>query len=602
MKILEYSLPIAFVLLLIIFFTGLPNLGICLLEEDAAQGKQRRLPGQKPGKGSLRSRLPLLLVTLIYSLTAFINLGNLKSPQSFCSLADAEFRLELSGDASPRTVVLYSGIGIGTVRIEYSPDGENFYPLTDFEQTHADVLKWHYIGIEDELYPRALRISAPVGSPYLGELALYDAEGRQISLSGFATDLYDEQGLVPASQNFMNSTHFDEVYHARTAWEHLHDIWPYEISHPPLGKLIIAAGILLFGMTPFGWRFSGTLFGCLMLPIMYAFIRRLFKNDKTALLGTIVFAADFMHFTQTRIATIDTYAVFFILLMYYYMYIYISEDSKKALALSGLFFGIGAASKWTCIYAGAGLALIWLCRWVGAFVSARREEGGAKALLPAFYKNVGFCLLFFVLVPCLVYYLSYFPYGIAERCAPFSAEYTRIVLDNQQFMLSYHVGVTAEHPYASRWYQWILNIRPILYYLEYFDDGGRSSIAAFLNPVTCWGGLMCLFVLIYCALFRKERKAAFILAGYLAQLLPWLFIKRLTFEYHYFPCSVFLVLAIAYVFELYRLNRKDWLKWCVPAAFMSVLLFVMFYPVLSGSVIDNLQGSRWLGWLPTWPI
>lgn len=71
----------------------------------------------------------------------------------------------------------------------------------------------------------------------------------------------------------MNSTYFDEIYHARTAWEHLNGVYPYEITHPPLGKIIISIGIALFGMTPFGWRFSGTLFGVLMLPVIYIFAK-----------------------------------------------------------------------------------------------------------------------------------------------------------------------------------------------------------------------------------------------------------------------------------------------------------------------------------------
>lgn len=93
--------------------------------------------------------------------------------------------------------------------------------------------------------------------------------------------------------------------------EHIRDITPYEISHPPLGKLIIGLGIRMFGMTPFGWRFMGTLFGVGMLPLLYLFLKNLFGKTFVAACGTILFAADFMHLTQTRIATIDTYAVFF---------------------------------------------------------------------------------------------------------------------------------------------------------------------------------------------------------------------------------------------------------------------------------------------------
>ena len=91
---------------------------------------------------------------------------------------------------------------------------------------------------------------------------------------------------------------------------------PYENTHPTLGKLIISVGIRIFGMNPFGWRFMGTLFGVLMLPALYHFLKRLFGSTFLCTAGTVLFAFDFMHYVQTRIATIDTYAVFFIILMY----------------------------------------------------------------------------------------------------------------------------------------------------------------------------------------------------------------------------------------------------------------------------------------------
>ena len=45
----------------------------------------------------------------------------------------------------------------------------------------------------------------------------------------------------------------------------------------------------------------------------------------------------------------------------------------------------------------------------------------------------------------------------------------KTVLDNQSFMFTYHAGLIAEHPYSSSWWQWLVDARPILYYLEYGD-------------------------------------------------------------------------------------------------------------------------------------
>ena len=196
---------------------------------------------------------------------------------------------------------------------------------------------------------------------WLGELALYDADGRLLAAgqdlaypAGIAA-LFDEQGLIPDRYDYMNSTYFDEIYHARTALEHIENVYPYEVTHPPLGKLILGLGIRLFGMTPFGWRFSGTLIGVLMLPALYYFLKKMFGGTIVPCCCTAVFAVDFMHYVQTRIATIDSYSVFFTILMYLFFWLYLNADRTRRkswlppLALSGLCFGLGAASKWTCI-------------------------------------------------------------------------------------------------------------------------------------------------------------------------------------------------------------------------------------------------------------
>lgn len=127
----------------------------------------------------------------------------------------------------------------------------------------------------------------------------------------------------------------------------------------------------------------GTLFGVCMLPILYVFLKNLFGRTAVAACGTCLFAFDFMHLTQTRIATIDTYGVFFILLMYFFLYRYLTlpagtpfRRGALPLFLSGLFWGIGAASKWTVIYGAAGLAVLYFiglhAKWAGL---ARRRTG-----------------------------------------------------------------------------------------------------------------------------------------------------------------------------------------------------------------------------------
>ena len=583
--IAKYALPLASILLMSVFFLSLPDLSRCALPDSDRQ--RRRL--------TRCDALIMAVITLCYAAVAFYKLGNTSSPETFLIMEDRTEEIALEDDTPVSVIRMFTGVGVGSYELEYSADGMEYSLVGSLQQDASAVLTWKYVYLPSPVTGGYIRITGR-GNVWLGEVVCVDGEGRVARASSPRLALCDEQELSPDMQDYMNSSYFDEVYHARTAWEHLNGVSPYEITHPPLGKVIISAGIAIFGMTPFGWRFSGTLFGALMLPLMYVFLKKLFGGKTVPAAGTLVFAFDFMHFVQTRIATIDTYAVFFILLMYLFMYLFITEGRLRYLALSGIFFGFGAASKWTCLYAGAGLAIIWSF-WV---VDMCKNN---LLTVKGFLKNAGFCTLFFVLIPAIIYCLSYYPYAVARGGIPiFRGDYFRMVLDNQEYMLNYHSSIVAEHPYSSKWYQWILNIRPILYYLTYLPDGMRSSFGAFVNPFLCWGGFISLFPVAYMAVARNDRRALFIVWGYLAQLIPWIFITRLTFEYHYFPCTIFLVLSLSYCFELIKVNVRHWRTLVYGYAILTAACFVLFYPALSGKIVDNALATRLLGWLPTWPF
>ena len=62
---------------------------------------------------------------------------------------------------------------------------------------------------------------------------------------------------------------------------------------------------------------------------------------------------------------------------------------------------------------------------------------------------------------------------------------------------------------------------------------------------------------------------------------------------------MFLVLSLGYCFNLMRHNLRHW-KWYVSGfVTLSIALFVMFYPALSGKPV---AATGLLSWLPTWPF
>jgi len=563
----------------------------------AAQGMGTVGPADRESRMTRRDAAVLAVIVLAYGLRAFWGLGDTTAPQTFAHFTQSgdSVTLELEQPSQVDEVLFYTGLNTGNYTLSVSDDGETFTDLATVEQKYSALFAWQTAEVEP-FSCRYVRLTAD-RELYLGALILRDASGEALSLSASDENgerLIDETETVPAEPSYLNSTYFDEIYHARTAYENIQGVYPYETSHPPLGKLILSVGIRLFGMTPFGWRCMGTLTGVLMLPVLYAFLKRLFGNTALSACGTVVFAFDFMHFVQTRLATIDSYAVLFVLLMYYYMYRFVTERKLRCLALSGISFGLGAACKWTCIYAGAGLAVIWLVHWLFRL----KKENAARPLA----ENILFCLIFFVAVPCAIYYASYYPYGKAIGLSGpgmyLEPRYAKLVWDNQVSMFTYHVGVNATHPYSSRWYEWMFNARPILYYLRY-GEGTKSAIACFVSPLLCWGGLFAMLGMGYLAVWRRDKKAGFIVIGYLAQLVPWMFVERITFEYHYFACTVFLTLALCYVLDTLRRTGKQGRCAMYAVAAVSVLLFAAFSPVLTGTETGM---TTYLKWLPSWPI
>ena len=584
-----------------------------------------------------RDAIPILLITAVYAVTAFAHLGSLRAPQSawdFGSGESATFSLPEAVQVSQ--LWYYPNLGTGKYQVEISKDGvtwltlwsrtetddagseETVYYWADstgygesfaMTQNYNQLFKWNEIVFENPQYIRYLRITgqANKGLLELGEVALFDMAGNRVEVPGSVSPLFDEQDMVPDKPTYYDEAYFDEIYHPRTAWEHIRGIEPYEISHPPLGKLIMGVGIRLFGMTPFGWRFMGTLFGVGMLPLLYVFLKNLFGRTSIATCGTILLTADFMHLTQTRLATIDTYAFFFILLMYWFMYRYLTlpagtpfRKCALPLFLSGLFWGIGAASKWTVIYGCTGLVVLY---FIGLYQKVRDWPAEQPGRVKWVFQILGFSVLVFAVIPAAIYTLSYLPYAMAEGDTSLTG-LIGAMWENQKYMLSYHSGVTDSHPYSSRWYQWLFDIRPILYYMDNDVAGYTTRFAAFVNPVVCWGGLLAVASCAVQAVRRRCARALFIFIGYLAQLVPWFFIGRITFAYHYFPSVLFLVLALCYVFHTLA-EREEMVNW-KPAMFAvtggAVGLYALFYPVLVGIQIPTWYSNNVLGWFPSWPF
>lgn len=612
-----------------------------------------------------KDALPILLITATYAVTAFFQLGSMKAPQAYHDFSGGEtWTVQVEGD--PLLVSRlwsYSSLGTGGYNLEVSQDGktwstlwtktekdqwdrdktvyywaqaEGYDPSYALSQDYIKLFKWQDIIPQQAQWVQYIRITGKADynqqTLRLGKLIFFDDQNQPLRFNWVMADgapipagldqLFTVGDTVPEAISWRNSSYFDEIYHPRTALENIENLHPYEITHPPLGKVILGLGIRMFGMTPFGWRFMGTLFGVLMLPLLYVFLKNLFGKTVVASCGTTLFAAEFMHLTQTRIATIDTYGVFFILLSYWFFYRWLTASAtpnKKgktsegygALALSGITWGIGCACKWTVVYAGVGLAVLYLIHMIfrirawnkGGEEHEDGEPAPRKSLAGWLVKTLLLSVLCFVVLPAAIYTASYIPYAASKGSVTFASVFDEM-WRNQSYMLHYHNGVTEPHSYESRWYQWLVDARPILFYLNDMGGSGMTErFASFNNPLISWAGLLSLIAAVVRFVQRRCGKALFLVVAFLSQFLPWVFIGRTTFAYHYFPSILFLIFCICYVFN--DLMECKWAKWRLPVygvTSVSVALYALFYPALIGLTMPNWYSHNLLAFLPSWPF
>ncbi|MGH2829337.1 MAG: phospholipid carrier-dependent glycosyltransferase, partial [Actinomycetota bacterium] len=145
-------------------------------------------------------------------------------------------------------------------------------------------------------------------------------------------------------------------------------IEPVFAVHPPVGKWLIGAGMRVFGCNSFGWRVGGALFGSLCVLLVFLIGRRLFRSAWTAGLGALLVAVDGLHFVQSRVAMLDIFLAFFVVLA---IWLLVEDRTRTSTTHQGwrlwrvgsaAAIGLATATKWSAAFLIpilVILALVW---------------------------------------------------------------------------------------------------------------------------------------------------------------------------------------------------------------------------------------------------
>ncbi|MCK1796833.1 phospholipid carrier-dependent glycosyltransferase [Streptomyces sp. XM4193] len=426
-----------------------------------------------------------------------------------------------------------------------------------------------------------------------------------------------------------NAVIFDETYYAKDAWSLLEQgyegSWgedankailadrpstplgedPSYVVHPPVGKWLIAVGLRLFGLEPFGWRFMMAVLGVLSVLMVCRIGRRLFRSTALGCLAGGLMAVDGLHFVMSRVALLDLVLMFFVLAAFGCLLI--DRDRTRArlaaalpadrpdaavgrmsLGLrpwriaAGVSLGLAIGTKWSGLYVLAAfglLALFW-------DVSARRTAGAARpwrtALrrdsVPAFLSLVPVALVLYVVgwVGWFATRGGYFRDWAAGRQGqspsevklPLLGEVSLPVVDltwvpeslrslwhYQAEVYSFHVNLTSDHSYQSSPWSWLIVGRPVSYHYKSRELGERGcteqsgcarEVLALGTPVLWWLGIAALAYALYRWAMRRDWRSGALLCGLAAGYLPWFLYSDRTIFYFYAIVFVpFLCLAVA---------------------------------------------------------
>jgi len=389
---------------------------------------------------------------------------------------------------------------------------------------------------------------------------------------------------------------FDEVYFARAAREYLHNVHVYESTHPPLSKLLITLSVLLFGGLPagdtsYGWRFLDVVFSALAVGVLYALARRVTGSALFAAIAAALLLLDGMHFVQSRIATPEGLAVFFSLCTIYALFRYVeARPASRAELCWAALFGVAAgcmiATKWygvTLLGAGAAAAAIW----------KPRRPRTALALGLAFLATL------------CTYALAWTPDLLRDSPDPAAIHTVGDVIERQYQMYVYHSTLRATHPYSSKWWEWPLDLVPVVYYYQPDPSATPENpqgccireVTSMPNPINTWFGLFAIPFVAWLAWTRRRRDYALAVLVFACQWLPWSLSPRISWEYHFYVDIPMICLCNAIALQRLRVPR-----WAVAAALASIAgAFVYFYPVLAA---QPLSWEAWHArmWFPTWII
>jgi dolichyl-phosphate-mannose--protein O-mannosyl transferase len=421
------------------------------------------------------------------------------------------------------------------------------------------------------------------------------------------------------------------------------------VVQPPLGKLLMAVGEWMYGLTSLGWRVAPALFGTLAILVMCRVARRLTRSTLLGCTAGLLLSLDGLEFVLSRTGILDIFLMFFVLAAFAALVVdrdvsrarlaeavvlQPSDEAGPGLGIrkwrvaAGILIGLACASKqygvWY-ILAFAGLCIAW-------DLGARRAVGLRGYVRGALVRDGKWLPLTLGVIPLVAYTLTWMGWLVTstgyDRNSAQGTGFNIPVIGPLYSLFEYHkemvqfgVGLSTRHPYMSQPWDWFFITRPVAFYWTTFSDPAGlhapkagttgpwvQEVLAIGNPAIWWVSIP---VLVFCLswwLTRRDWRAGAALLCIAAGWVSWLpFVSRTKFDYYSLEFEPFLIICIVLCLGLLIGPASAWwVRRAIGSALAGIyvlavlVLFWYFYPILAGKIIpysDWLSHMWYSGWI-----
>ena len=434
---------------------------------------------------------------------------------------------------------------------------------------------------------------------------------------------------------------FDEYYFRKFAGDYLTGQFFFDI-HPPFVKLLFAGVAWLCGISSEVLnapnfeativRFVPAIAGALLVVVVYGLMLRLGVGRKVATFAALLVLCDNALVVESRFMLMDS-----VLLLFGCGALFLYAGARKAtgmwrwagLCATAVCAGLAASTKWTGFATILLLVLWWLFDHRHGLVRQWRRIGIEAASMGA--------IIVAIYVWCFALHFTLLQRGGGGDDAYMTPQFqatlqgsayydphAQLSFVQKFFELNTRMYTAQDSLHGVRdasmsaWYTWPVQAHPIAYWHAPASDGVHQARIYLLgNPAVWWGSTaLLLTTLVLMALRRSpltrhdRRVLLLLLTGYYLNYMPFLFIQRGMYLYHYLFALLFAIMIAALV--LGRLcgwmQPRDSLRMFVSrrartlyvgSVGLVVALFVFFAPVSYGWPISQAEVEA-RQWLPDW--